>query len=159
MADSSIQCELIVIQTKALAGNGRCRWRRLKTLSRDLPLLLLTDTVKQLIFILIVFAQQMPLCFHYAELAFQLCSITINIKLRFVQNRSKIIPCRVIQIPESKNPESKKNLEKRLELYESKFRLQLESGIHVPLSRNIESRACNPKTSIKRTPSIKQTQH
>ena len=59
---------------------------------------------------------------HYAELAFQLCSITINIKLRFLH---------IIRIPESENccfwnPESK-NLEFRLQLYESKFCLQLES--------------------------------
>ena len=138
LADSSIQCELIVIQTKALAGNGRCRWRRLKTLSRDLPLLLLTDTVKQLIFILIVFAQQMPLCFHYAELAFQLCSITINIKLRFVQNRSKIIPCRVIQIPESKNC-----LESRIQ---EKFGIQT-STLRIQISLTIGIR--NPCSTVK----------
>lgn len=61
------------------------------------------------------------------------------------------MPCRLIRIPESKNccfwnHESKKNLEFRLQLYESKFRLQLECGIQVPLSRNRESNAWNPES-------------
>ena len=99
---------------------------------------------------------------HYAELAFQLCSIKINIKLRLSQSRSKIIPCKVIPFPESKNccfwnHECKKNLNSDLNSTnpnfayswnaESKFHCQ---GIQNPMPgiRNQENVVQNPRVSI-----------